>query len=336
MIQNPPTSSESASPPPTEIAVAPATAEGERLDKFLSRLHPEKSRAFIQKCIAEQRVRLDGQSTAAALRLRPGASIEIDWPAPGTLEPSLRPEAIPFEILFEDQDLIVLDKPPGLVVHPNRNDRQGTLVHGLLHHDQEVFGDLPDQDLRPGIVHRLDKETSGALVVAKTAEAWTRLKASFKQRKVEKTYLAIVVGEFGATVGRVEGMIGRHPRNRKKMAVVQDNGKPAATRYRVLAAASGATLLEVDIETGRTHQIRVHFSHLRHPVLGDRVYGGRPSIEGIDPPRQMLHAWRLSFPHPRTGALREYTAPIPADFREIMRQLGLVNSEHLAAPETER
>jgi 23S rRNA pseudouridine1911/1915/1917 synthase len=193
----------------------------------------------------------------------------------------------------------------------------------LLHHDEEHFRELLDEEMRPGIVHRLDKDTSGAMVVAKHEEAYWAMKRAFAERRVEKTYLALVLGEFGTVTGRIETLIGRNPVHREKMAVVQEGGKEAITGYRVLNAAQDVSLVEVRIETGRTHQIRVHFAHLRHPVLGDPVYGGRRREMPISVKRQMLHAWKLVLPHPRTGVMCEYRVPPPEDFLDALAALGM-------------
>ncbi len=307
--------------PSTISLTVPDEARGERLDKFLGRLSVDRSRVMVQRCIADQLVLINDAPAAVSRRLCPGDIITVTWPPEE--DATIVPQPVSFDIVYEDADLLVVDKPPGLVVHPTRNQRQCTLVHGLLYYDNQTFASMLDSEMRPGIVHRLDKETSGLMVVAKNPDAWSRMKHAFKQRTVEKKYLALVVGDFGATSGRIETLIGRHPRNRKKMAVVRENGKLATTGYRVIATSESATLLEVVIETGRTHQIRVHFAELNHPVLGDRVYGGRKKIPGVEPDRQMLHSWRLAFPHPGTGVIREFTAAIPRDFRQIMRKLEL-------------
>lgn len=224
---------------------------------------------------------------------------------------------------MEDDQVIVLNKPPGLVVHPAQGNTTGTLVHGLLFHDEGSFEEMSEDNQRPGIVHRLDKDTSGVLVVAKNYQARAYLKEAFKEHITEKTYLAIILGTPDEPIGLIENEIGRHPVHRMKMAVVEEGGKHAITRYRVLASASGCSLLEIRIFTGRTHQIRVHFSHLQHPVLGDSSYGGCPKDMPYPAPRQMLHAWKLVFPHPSSGVMRQYMAPLPDDFQLALSALGL-------------
>jgi len=305
---------------PAEIRVSPATA-GLRVDQLLARSFPAVSRAFAQRCIKTGHVLLNDRACRQADTVKTNDLVRVQWPEPEPFE--LKPEAIDLDILTEDDDILVLNKPADLVVHPAAGNPTGTLVHGLLQHDEEHFAEMIDEDLRPGIVHRLDKDTSGVMVVTKNEAARRAMKRAFAERQVEKTYLALVLGEFGTVTGTIRTQIGRHPRNRTKMAVVAEGGKPAVTRYRVLASAQNVTLVEVNIETGRTHQIRVHFAHLKHPVLGDPLYGGRQNDAPLRPKRQMLHAWKLVFPHPRTGIMREYMAPLPADFQQVLTELGL-------------
>ncbi len=216
----------------------------------------------------------------------------------------------------------MLNKPPGLVVHPARGHWTGTLVHGLLGHDEASFSSMAAGGVRPGIVHRLDRDTSGVMVVARNERARLALSRAFAERRVEKTYLALVIGEFGSVTGRIEAPIGRHPWDRLKMAVTPSGGKRAVSCWRVLASNGEVSLVEVRIETGRTHQIRVHFAHIYHPVLGDPVYGGQRRDLSIACDRQMLHAWKLLFPHPVTGVMREYRAPPPEDFQQALDKAG--------------
>lgn len=300
----------------------PASADGQRLDLFLQAAYADRSRAFIQRCVRQGKVLLNGEPTRPAVRVKTADRIRVQWPPPETSD-ALQAEKVDFGVIFEDDDILVINKPPGVVIHPTETARKGTLVHGLLHHDETTFRDMVDEYQRPGIVHRLDKDTTGVLVIAKNLEARRRLKDAFKLRSVEKTYLTLVLGDFGAITGRIDTLIGRHPRNRRKMAVLAENGKRAVTSYRVLACNGDVTLLQVRIETGRTHQIRVHFAHLNHPVLGDALYGGKQTDLDIDAPRQMLHAWKLMFPHPKTGMMREYMAPLPRDFCDVLEVLGM-------------
>ncbi|MCK5804173.1 MAG: RluA family pseudouridine synthase [Lentisphaeria bacterium] len=305
----------------SEQFAVPAEYVGARIDLCLAQLYPHHSRAYLQRLIRKGAILVDDVPVRPAATLSPESAIRITWPQVKAYE--LHPEPVDFEILAEDEHVIVLNKPPGLCVHPAPGNRTGTLVHGLLDYDPDSFTPMIDAHMRPGIVHRLDMFTSGAMVVAKTPEALLRLKSAFKERRVEKTYLALVIGEFGSMTGTIENQIGRHSWHRTKMVVVQEGGKHALTKYRVLGTGEGFSLLEVRIFTGRTHQIRVHFSHLNHPILGDPVYGGSRSDCPVEVTRHLLHAWKLVFPHPDTGVMRQYMAPPPKDFRDVLEALGL-------------
>ena len=283
-----------------------------RLDAFLAAAHPAISRSRWKQLIESGCVTLDGQPILKTnTALAPGAELRCTLPEP---EPAgLVATDIPLAILYEDADLIVLNKPPGLVVHPAPGHAADTLVNGLLHHCADLQG--IGGELRPGIVHRLDKDTSGVLVVAKNEHAVAHLVAQFSAHTVRKEYLALVWGAPKKRTGEINLPIGRHPVHRQKMAI-NEKGRDALTRYETLAATPLAALLRVRIETGRTHQIRVHLAHLGHPVVGDTTYGrarhGLPP--GLSIPRQMLHAHSLQIVHPRTGAPLAFTAPPPADF----------------------
>ena len=291
----------------------------DRLDRFLAAAHPAVSRSRWQQLIAAGHVVLDGRAvTKSNTELVPGQQLVCTLPEP---EPAgLVPADIPLDILYEDADLIVLNKPAGLVVHPAPGHAADTLVNALLHHCTDLQG--IGGELRPGIVHRLDKDTSGVLVVAKNEAAVAALVAQFSAHTVQKEYLALAWGALKKPSGTVDLPVGRHPVHRQKMAVT-DKGRAALTHYETLAAGPLATLLRVRIETGRTHQIRVHLAHLGHPVVGDTVYGrarhGLPETLSI--PRQMLHAHVLKIAHPRDGRPLEFTAPPPADFRAAQRAL---------------
>ena len=319
--------------PETAEVRVPHSMSDLRLDTVLAETFPEHSRAYFQRCTKLGLVRLNGQPCRQSQTVKTNDLIRITWPDEPEFE--LRPEEMELDILAEDEDIIVLNKPPGLVVHPAKGNLTGTLVQGLLYHDEERFSELVDATMRPGIVHRLDKDTSGIMVVAKKGSSRRALKRAFADRDVEKTYLALVLGEFGSVTGIMRTQIGRNPRHRMKMAVVEEGGKPAVTRYRVLGVRENVTLVEVRIETGRTHQIRVHFAHMKHPVLGDPLYGGRQNDAPIRLQRQMLHAWKLVFPHPLTGVMREYRAPLPRDFQDVLAQLGFPPiARERFAPET--
>lgn len=279
-----------------------------RLDVWLAAQWSQFSRARWQKALAAGLVTLNGSVARAADPVRAGDRIEA-FPPPASAAPAgVSPEKIPLDVLHEDGEILCLNKPPGLVVHPATGHWEGTLVNAILHHCGDVStGGHP---LRPGIVHRLDKDTSGCILVAKTDGAHAHLAAQFAERSAQKTYLAIVRGRPRAAAGVVKGAIARHPVHRQRMTVSRSTGaREAETAWRLLASDGKISLLECRPKTGRTHQIRVHLKHLGHPVAGDRVYGG-----GADYPRQLLHAWKLAVRHPATGEPVEFTAPVPEDF----------------------
>jgi 23S rRNA pseudouridine1911/1915/1917 synthase len=293
--------------------------EGIRLDLFLTAKEPGFSRARIQKAIDEGCVRVNDHPVRAGRKVKVGDAVVITLPEP---RPSgVLPETIELVILYEDPSLLVIDKPAGMVVHPAAGHTGGTLVNALLYHCRDLSG--IGGVLRPGIVHRLDKETSGLLVVAKTDEAHRGLAGQFKRHEVRKTYLALVYGEPKTDSGRIEAAVGRHPTDRKKMSTQSRRGRSAVTIWRIRERYGVAALLEVDIETGRTHQIRVHLTELGHPVVGDRVYGGAGRIRTVGDPaartrmkmldRQALHAWHLAFAHPVTGEKMQFSTPLPED-----------------------
>jgi len=275
---------------------------GERLDRFLRTIRPDISRSEIQREIRAGRVSLSGVFVnRPSHRLRGGE--RLIWEIPD--EPALLPRSLPLEILFEDDEIVVLNKQAGLVVHPGAGRKDPTLVEGLL-----MERDLPESDdpTRPGIVHRLDKDTSGLIVVAKTDLALAGLKAQFAARKVSKSYIALVEGGFTEDEGRIDAPIGRDPRRPSRMAI-EPTGRPAQTEFRVLARYQAGSILSVHPTTGRTHQIRVHLSYIGHPVVGDRVYGGPRPEE-----RLFLHAWRIAFEHPKTGKKIRFESPPPPEF----------------------
>lgn len=296
----------------------PEALAGLRLDQALARLFPEHSRSRLQGWIDAGRVTLDGAVPTPRQRVRGGEHV-IVLALPGPEETSFAPEAIPLAVVYEDEALLVIDKPPGFVVHPGSGNWSGTLLNALLAHAPAVAA-LP----RAGIVHRLDKDTSGLLVVAKRLDTQTALVRALQVRAVQRTYLAIAAGRV-ASAGRVEAPIGRHPTVRTRMAVTA-RGKAAVTHYRPLRGGADWTLLECRLETGRTHQIRVHLQSIGHPLLGDETYGPRvlPAdlarrVDGFR--RQALHAWRLALRHPVTGAEMAWEAPPPADFAALLARL---------------
>jgi 23S rRNA pseudouridine1911/1915/1917 synthase len=303
------------------FSVGPAL-RGERLDRAIASSLPELSRSRVQALLEAGRILVDRRPGRPALRLKGGEFLEVSVPPPEPAVP--QPEEIPLTILHEDRDLLVLDKPAGLVVHPAAGHARGTLVNALLHHISGLSG--VGGVLRPGIVHRLDKETSGCLVVAKNDAALQALQRAFQARSVEKTYLALVHGQ-PADTGRLETLHGRHPRDRKRFTGRTKTGKTAVTTWRVRTRLHGAALLEVGLDTCRTHQIRVHLSELGHPLLGDTLYGGTRKgdarVRAVQAllGRHALHAWRLVFPHPRTGKAVRCEAPVPEDLRSAIESL---------------
>jgi len=302
-----------------EPFVATAEDAGKRLDVWLHERLPRWSRARLQALIDEGRVESPARALTRHTRVRPGLACRVTVPPPE--EPRLAPEPIPLDVLYEDGDIIVVNKAAGIVVHPAAGHASGTLVNALLYHCRDLAGIGGER--RPGIVHRLDKDTSGVMVAAKNEAALHALVGEFKAGRVGKLYLALVAGVPEPAASTIETPIGRARHDRKKMSVNPPRGRRAVSHYRVLRAFPDAALLEVRIETGRTHQIRVHLAHLRHPVLGDRQYGSRrlERDAGLAAPRQMLHAARLTIRHPRDGAPRTFEAPLPDDMQTLLDRL---------------
>jgi len=292
--------------------------EGERIDRFVAQRVPDRSRSQIQALIREGRIRVDGVEVKPSYRLEAGERVVAEVPP---IEPVvLEPQAIPLDIVYEDNDVLVVNKPAGLVVHPAPGHEEGTLVNALLAYDPELARAGTD---RPGIAHRLDKGTSGLIIVARHPAALHYLQRAFAEREVEKVYLALVEGHLQPPKGLIDAPVGRDPRNRKKMAVLAKGGRPAQTAYHVLEHLDDYTLVEVQPLTGRTHQIRVHLAALGHPVVGDRVYGRRRQHLELEHP--FLHAWKLRLKLP-SGEERIFTAPLPPDLCRVLRAL---NSEIL-------
>lgn len=287
-----------------------------RIDKYLSLKMPEVSRTYFQKLLKDQGVLVGEKAVKANYRLQAGDQIRFSLPE--NEEPDIQPEEIPLNILYEDDYLLVIDKPKDMVVHPCPGHYSGTLVNGVLFHCQGRLSGI-NGVLRPGIVHRIDKDTTGALVVCKDDYTHRSLAAQLAEHSITRRYRAVVSGNLPQDEGTVEGPIGRHPRDRKKMAVNEKNGKPAVTHYRVLERFGKAAYVECRLETGRTHQIRVHMSSIGHPLLGDIVYGSQKNPYGLQ--GQALHAMVLGFYHPHFEKYMEFTAPLPEYFEKLLEKL---------------
>lgn len=290
--------------------------KNERIDKFLASRLPELSRSYIQKLLKEELVTVGKVSVKANYKLRANDCVLIRIPE--AMEPDILPEDLPLDILYEDDDVLVINKPKGMVVHPGAGHYSHTLVNGLLWHCKGNLSGI-NGVLRPGIVHRIDKDTTGSLLVCKNDLAHRAIAEQLKSHTITRKYRAIVHGVLKEEEGSVDAPIGRHPTERKKMAVNYKNGKPAITHYRVLERFAQYTYIECILETGRTHQIRVHMSSIHHPLLGDPVYGPAKcpySLEG-----QTLHAMVLGFQHPTTGEYLEFSAPLPNYFEKLLKNL---------------
>jgi 23S rRNA pseudouridine1911/1915/1917 synthase len=310
--------------PPLSFTVAPEDA-GTRLDAYLAARVSTVSRTRLKQSIEDADVLVDGRTAKPAYKLRGGETVELDTPAPPTSD--FQPEDIPLDIIYDDDTLVVVNKPAGLVVHPAAGVPSGTLANALTFHFKQLSGRAGA--IRPGIVHRLDRDTSGLLVVAKTEAAHEHLADQFRARTVFKSYVALVHGQVREERGRIEQPLARDPRKRTRMGVVR-TGRPALSLYRVRQRCMRFTLLNVEIKTGRTHQIRVHLAWLKHPVVGDNVYGGgrdqtipdtklRAGIAALG--RQFLHAEKLGFDHPQTGARMQFTAPLPEELSRLLDML---------------
>lgn len=292
----------------------PKPAAGLRLDRFLAGALTQFSRSRIQQLIRAGSVKRNGEKARPRDVIRTGDHVDLTEPPLEKIDN--QPEDIALDVLFEDQDLIVINKPAGMVVHPGAGHPEHTLVNALLHHCPNLSG-IGGKE-RPGIVHRLDKDTSGCLVVAKNDETHRHLSEQFAARTVDKIYLALAAGKLRKSSGVIEEKIGRHPVHRQRMSVAPTRGRSAKTEYRVLRFGGEISLIECRLHSGRTHQIRVHLHHLGHPLLGDKVYA--PKL-GKNFPRQMLHAWKLGFRHPKTEERKNFEAPLPADFTETIKTM---------------
>ena len=298
------------------VIIAEGSAAGSRLDVFLSENVENASRSFLQKLIKEDAVYVNGKPRKANYKVCEGDEVELDIPEPEPVD--IEPEDIPLEILYEDHDLLVVNKPKGMVVHPGPGHYSGTLVNALLYHCKDDLSGI-NGVLRPGIVHRIDMNTTGSLLVCKTDQAHQNLAEQLKVHSITRRYRAIVHGNIKEDSGTVNAPIARHRTDRKKMAVDRERGREAITHYQVLERFGKYTYIECSLETGRTHQIRVHMTSIGHPLLGDDVYG--PAKCPFQLQGQTLHAMVLGFVHPRTGAYMEFTAPLPEYFEELLHKL---------------
>lgn len=291
--------------------------DGERIDRYLSEELADRSRSYIQKLIKENYVTVNQKPVKANYRLSLGDRVEIDLPE--AKEPDIRPEDIPLDILYEDKDIIIVNKPKQMVVHPAPGHYSQTLVNALMYHCGSDLSGI-NGTMRPGIVHRIDMDTTGSLVACKNDMAHQSLSRQLKEHSIRRIYVAIVHGNIKEEYGTVNAPIGRHPTERKKMSIHSRNGREAITHYQVLERFGNYTYIQCELETGRTHQIRVHMASLGHPLLGDMVYGPKkcpfPHLQG-----QTLHARTLGIIHPRTGEYLEVNAPLPAYFIELLDKL---------------
>lgn len=291
-------------------------ASGIRIDKYLSDLNPDLSRSRIQNLIKDGHIKVNEKLIKSNYKLRVDDKVEVN--IPDLVEPLILAENIPLDILYEDRDLLVVNKPKGMVVHPSAGHYSGTLVNALMYHCKDELSGI-NEVLRPGIVHRIDMDTTGALIVCKNDKAHNNIAEQLKVHSITRKYRAIVYNNMKEDEGEIDAPIGRHPVERKKMAVNYKNGKPAITHYKVLERFGDYTYIECQLETGRTHQIRVHMANISHPLLGDIVYG--PVKSSFPLQGQTLHAMIIGFVHPRTGKYMEFEAPLPEYFENLINKL---------------
>lgn len=293
--------------------------EGERLDKFLSMIYPELSRSFFQKLIKEEQVQVNGVAQKSNYRIKMEDFVQVS--IPDATIAAIVPENIPIDILYEDDDLLIVNKPKGMVVHPSAGHYTGTLVNAIMYHCKDSLSGI-NGEIRPGIVHRIDMDTTGSLIICKNDASHIDIAEQIKVHSVNRIYEGVVYGNVLDDEGTIEGAIGRNPKDRKKMAINEQNGKPAITHYKVIERFAGYTYMQFKLETGRTHQIRVHMASINHPLLGDTLYGPAKSpfshLQG-----QTLHAKTIGFIHPSTGKYMEFSAPLPEYFEKLLLQLKL-------------
>lgn len=299
-----------------EVFEVDSSYEEERLDKYLSLIFPEQSRSFFQKLIKDGQIRVNEKTEKANYRLKTQDLIEVSIPE--AVETPILPENIPLDILYEDNDLLIVNKPKGMVVHPSAGHYTGTLVNAIMYHCKDSLSGI-NGEIRPGIVHRIDMDTTGSLIVCKNDESHVFVAEQIKEHSVVRKYRGIVCGHVKEEEGTIHAPIGRHPIERKKMAINEKNGKDAITHYRVLEHFANYTYMEFQLETGRTHQIRVHMASIGHPLLGDTLYSSGKSPYKLQ--GQTLHAMTIGFIHPRTKEYLEVSAPLPEYFEKILRDL---------------
>ena len=288
-----------------------------RLDKYLTEQFPEQTRSYLQKLIKDGEVLVNGKTVKAGYQLTKGDEVSVNIPEPKELD--VEPQKMDLDIVYEDDDVILINKPKGMVVHPAPGHTTDTLVNGLLYHCKDNLSGI-NGVARPGIVHRIDRDTTGILIVCKNDMSHNSIAAQLKEHSITRRYRALVHGNVKNDTGTVEGPIGRHPVDRKKMSINERNGKPAVTHYTVLERFGNYTLIECVLETGRTHQIRVHMTSIGHPLVGDEVYGpAKCPFKGLQ--GQSLHAMVLGFVHPRTGEYMEFSAELPEYFEDLLKKL---------------
>ena len=296
--------------------IVPEKSSGLRIDKFLTESCPDYTRSFLQKLLKSELVEVNGKPVKSSYKTAAGDTVTFE--VPEAVEAEITAQEMPLDILYEDEDVILINKPKGMVVHPAAGHYEGTLVNGLMHHCREQLSGI-NGVMRPGIVHRIDMDTTGVLIVCKNDLAHNSIAEQLKVHSITRKYYAVVFGSLKDDEGTIHAPIGRHPNDRKKMSINSKNGKDAVTHYKVLERFHGYTLVECRLETGRTHQIRVHMASIGHTLLGDQVYG--PAKQPFRLQGQTLHAGVLGFLHPRTGEYMEFSAPLPKYFEELLEKL---------------
>ena len=296
--------------------IVPEKSSGLRIDKFLTEICPDYTRSFLQKLLKSELVEVNGKPVKSSYKTAAGDTVTFE--VPEAVEAEITAQEMPLDILYEDEDVILINKPKGMVVHPAAGHYEGTLVNGLMHHCREQLSGI-NGVMRPGIVHRIDMDTTGVLIVCKNDLAHNSIAEQLKVHSITRKYYAVVFGSLKDDEGTIHAPIGRHPNDRKKMSINSKNGKDAVTHYKVLERFHGYTLVECRLETGRTHQIRVHMASIGHPLLGDQVYG--PAKQPFRLQGQTLHAGVLGFHHPRTGEYMEFSAPLPEYFLNLLEKL---------------